>query len=295
MGRILLARRKSSSVSLSQVQIAEGYDQGIMPSRIPCPPAPDPQYCWDAQSLYGHSQAIIPPTEISSLEWPLFPSATPSCLTTSNYQYTNESFLDIVVDTQSLNGSSQESLWECPSPSNTTLNTPLSTCTQSFNIQETDCLDIMLSGSSQAHRSYHPTEPRYSRPIPQYLPGNIDNLKRPRKESQSQVDSDLPGPEKAPRTSSPASLRTPDMDYPDINDIGTPNGEDTDGECGSNSEPYAQLIYKALKSARNHSMVLKEIYEWFEQNTDKAKIAPASSAKGWQNSIRHNLSMNGVR
>jgi len=36
---------------------------------------------------------------------------------------------------------------------------------------------------------------------------------------------------------------------------------------------------------------LKEIYEWFEKNTDKAKI---NSSKGWQNSIRHNLSMNGA-
>lgn len=63
-------------------------------------------------------------------------------------------------------------------------------------------------------------------------------------------------------------------------------------EYGSaNAEPYAQLIYRALKSAPAHSMVLKEIYEWFENNTDKAKNG---SSKGWQNSIRHNLSMNGV-
>jgi len=65
--------------------------------------------------------------------------------------------------------------------------------------------------------------------------------------------------------------------------------EDTDG--GLTSEPYAQLIYRALKSVPSHRMVLKEIYEWFEKNTDKAKN---NSSKGWQNSIRHNLSMNGV-
>lgn len=67
--------------------------------------------------------------------------------------------------------------------------------------------------------------------------------------------------------------------------------EDSDGDGGPNVEPYAQLIYRALKSAPGHAMVLKEIYEWFEHNTDKAKNA---ASKGWQNSIRHNLSMNGV-
>lgn len=68
--------------------------------------------------------------------------------------------------------------------------------------------------------------------------------------------------------------------------------EDESDEYGSSSlEPYAQLIYRALKSVAGHAMVLKEIYEWFEKNTDKAKD-PLS--KGWQNSIRHNLSMNGV-
>jgi hypothetical protein len=55
--------------------------------------------------------------------------------------------------------------------------------------------------------------------------------------------------------------------------------------------PYAKLIYKCLQEAPNHTMVLKEIYDWFKANTDKAQD-PAE--KGWQNSIRHNLSMNKV-
>lgn len=67
---------------------------------------------------------------------------------------------------------------------------------------------------------------------------------------------------------------------------------DSDDEDGSvHCEPYAQLIFRALKSAPGHRMVLKDIYRWFEKNTDKAR----KSSKGWQNSIRHNLSMNGVR
>ncbi|KAI4244410.1 MAG: hypothetical protein LQ352_006818 [Teloschistes flavicans] len=65
-------------------------------------------------------------------------------------------------------------------------------------------------------------------------------------------------------------------------------GEETD-DNNIDSEPYAQLIGRALKSAPGHKMVLKDIYRWFEKNTNKAR----SGSKGWQNSIRHNLSMNG--
>lgn len=55
--------------------------------------------------------------------------------------------------------------------------------------------------------------------------------------------------------------------------------------------PYAQLIFDALKQAPNHTMILRDIYDWFRKNTDKALD---KDTKGWQNSIRHNLSMNGV-
>ncbi|KAL8916399.1 MAG: hypothetical protein Q9208_008546 [Pyrenodesmia sp. 3 TL-2023] len=66
--------------------------------------------------------------------------------------------------------------------------------------------------------------------------------------------------------------------------------DDSDDEDGGvHCEPYAQLIFRALKSAPGHRMVLKDIYRWFEKNTDKAR----KSSRGWQNSIRHNLSMNG--
>ena len=72
----------------------------------------------------------------------------------------------------------------------------------------------------------------------------------------------------------------------------SPTSQSNDGADGSvSSEPYAALIYRALKSAPEHKMVLREIYEWFEKHTDKAKD---SGSRGWQNSIRHNLSMNGV-
>ena len=57
------------------------------------------------------------------------------------------------------------------------------------------------------------------------------------------------------------------------------------------NEPYAKLIFRALMSAPGQRMILREIYDWFEVNTDKAGDP---KSRGWQNSIRHNLSMNGV-
>ncbi|KAK4223452.1 hypothetical protein QBC38DRAFT_51409 [Podospora fimiseda] len=53
-------------------------------------------------------------------------------------------------------------------------------------------------------------------------------------------------------------------------------------------EPYAKLIWRAFMSVPSHAMTLQEIYQWFRENTDKGK----DESKGWQNSIRHNLSMN---
>ncbi|KAL8824212.1 MAG: hypothetical protein Q9191_005220 [Dirinaria sp. TL-2023a] len=101
---------------------------------------------------------------------------------------------------------------------------------------------------------------------------------------------------------SPSNVRKPDFS-PNLaftaassfnDDRGTPDShlDEPDGDATPGSEPYAQLIYRALKSVPTHSMVLKEIYEWFEQNTDKPQTS--TSSKGWQNSIRHNLSMNGA-
>ena len=66
---------------------------------------------------------------------------------------------------------------------------------------------------------------------------------------------------------------------------------ESESEGKQGEPPYAKLIYRALMDAPEHQMVLKDIYEWIAQNTDKARD-PAF--KGWQNSVRHNLSMNGV-
>ena len=75
-------------------------------------------------------------------------------------------------------------------------------------------------------------------------------------------------------------------------------GFEEDDDANSHDEiPYAQLIFKALMDAEGHRMVLKDIYEWFEKNTNKPKHSTQNSnanTRGWQNSIRHNLSMNAV-
>lgn len=57
-------------------------------------------------------------------------------------------------------------------------------------------------------------------------------------------------------------------------------------------QPYSRLIWEALMSTEDKMLPLQGIYQWFEQNTDKGKN---EELKGWQNSIRHNLSMNAVR
>ena len=64
-----------------------------------------------------------------------------------------------------------------------------------------------------------------------------------------------------------------------------------DDEEVSGGKPYAQLIQECLLQSPGHRMMLRDIYDWFERNTTKPR---ESGGNGWQNSIRHNLSMNKV-
>lgn len=61
-------------------------------------------------------------------------------------------------------------------------------------------------------------------------------------------------------------------------------------EDSSKQPPYAIIIYEALMSIPDRRMVLADIYNYFRWRM------PARAARdgGWKNSIRHNLSMNGV-
>lgn len=75
-----------------------------------------------------------------------------------------------------------------------------------------------------------------------------------------------------------------------VDSVATNNNEANVEEKGGDI-PYAKLIYSALMDAPGHKLVLRQIYSWIKENTDKGKD-PA--IRGWQNSVRHNLSMNGV-
>ena len=66
-------------------------------------------------------------------------------------------------------------------------------------------------------------------------------------------------------------------------------GEGMNGEI---ADPcYAQLLYRCLRHAPDHTMALKDVYKWVRQYSQKARD---SAGTGWQNSVRHNLSMNAV-
>ncbi|KAF1930470.1 uncharacterized protein M421DRAFT_58836 [Didymella exigua CBS 183.55] len=79
--------------------------------------------------------------------------------------------------------------------------------------------------------------------------------------------------------------------YSEMSRASTPYSTGHEDEPIDKEQPYAQLIFRALLDAPDHTMVLRDIYDWFRRHTDKATH---SETKGWQNSIRHNLSMNGA-
>nr|OQO24071.1 hypothetical protein B0A51_09624 [Rachicladosporium sp. CCFEE 5018] len=65
---------------------------------------------------------------------------------------------------------------------------------------------------------------------------------------------------------------------------------DEELEGGEGSDPcYAQLLYRCLRDAPSHTLSLRELYKWVQAHSQKDKD---SNSKGWQNSVRHNLSMN---
>ncbi|KAF4312857.1 Transcription factor fork head [Botryosphaeria dothidea] len=93
----------------------------------------------------------------------------------------------------------------------------------------------------------------------------------------------------------PASQCFPHHDSPGYHQPKQPHGEHNgvgrgQDDLNPENEPYSKLIYRALMETPGHAMVLREIYDWFKLNTNKTD----KETKGWQNSIRHNLSMNGA-
>lgn len=107
--------------------------------------------------------------------------------------------------------------------------------------------------------------------------------------SKSPSDSFMPGSIPV----SYSSLISPDLraTQNEFEDLENAASQSSASEGRSTKNSYAWLIYRALMDAEDHKLSLQQIYKWVAKNTDKA-INPAF--KGWQNSIRHNLSMNGV-
>ncbi|CZT22227.1 uncharacterized protein RCC_08096 [Ramularia collo-cygni] len=66
--------------------------------------------------------------------------------------------------------------------------------------------------------------------------------------------------------------------------------DEDEAEPEDSADPcYAQLLHRCLKEAPGHTMSLRDLYEWVRQHSQKAKD---HQNRGWQNSVRHNLSMN---
>lgn len=87
----------------------------------------------------------------------------------------------------------------------------------------------------------------------------------------------------------PASIATDGIENhdqyqaPQIHRIASPRAQFEDMS-------YAELLYRCLLEAPQHTLPLHEIYDWVADRTDKAK----GSGSGWRNSVRHNLSLNEV-
>ncbi|KAK1623281.1 hypothetical protein BDP81DRAFT_332403 [Colletotrichum phormii] len=107
----------------------------------------------------------------------------------------------------------------------------------------------------------------------------------------SSPGTDAPG---SPYGGSPTSFHVGDLPdvIPDLGGQSPPPKANPQPDAANNNgegPPYAKLIHRALKNAPDHSMTLQELYKWFRDNTNKPQ---RTEKNGWQNSIRHNLSMN---
>lgn len=90
----------------------------------------------------------------------------------------------------------------------------------------------------------------------------------------------MSAPTSTPATSAPAQAPVKLED-------GSAASEADDGDI--RHQPYSKQLVQALLSNPRRAMTVQQIYKWFEENTDRHE------SSGWQNSIRHNLSLNKVR
>lgn len=89
----------------------------------------------------------------------------------------------------------------------------------------------------------------------------------------------------------PLSMVSPPIKMELDHEVAPAAANPSEADDTSADPPYSQLIYEALMAAPGKRLPLQGIYLWFERNTAKGRDR---GSKGWQNSIRHNLSMNAV-
>ena len=144
-----------------------------------------------------------------------------------------------------------------------------------------------FNGNTIVPQQLHPYDPPRSDPY-QYVGDEAEMYPqqaiRETIEEMSPVHQQATGYDDYYQDDHSASYRSTPID----DDIGFGDDDDLDNE---KHEPYAKTLYRCLRDAPNHTMVLRDIYEWFKTNTSRGK---EPHEKGWQNSIRHNLSMNQV-
>ena len=304
MNRDLFAPLQTSDIS--QARMLDGGSYQIMPSSIDRMANNVSDVCYNLKpySRNGPLTASKPAFQWEGLQEASILYQDPfNCQPDQDYRYANyEATSELPCGQKTMGDTS----WDCgyihnPEPTYSSL-----TCPRGYPSENDSALKDLMQSNIQAHppsayclesarRTSHPSISTL-RPFQRELltvPGGLtpdsylaDNMFPAYSPSLSR-SSTQPTKLDFSATVSPDTVGA----YESFNECLTMNGDEGDGDGSMNSEPYAQLIYRALKSASGHKVVLKEIYEWFERNTDKAKN---SSSKGWQNSIRHNLSMNGV-
>ncbi|KAL4921056.1 hypothetical protein BDW62DRAFT_198501 [Aspergillus aurantiobrunneus] len=166
---------------------------------------------------------------------------------------------------------------------------------------ETRRLPAGKHSADWVHANWKTPEASFSLYKPAHTAGSLS----PHSQSQSQSSSLSTNPTTTAGLSAPSTTSMQYTSFP-LSAAGSPIKLEMDREVAppatakaraspdemddTNADPpYSQLIYEALSSAPGKKLPLQGIYLWFEKNTAKGRD-PGS--KGWQNSIRHNLSMN---
>lgn len=257
---------KQIPMAMSQFEEAEPYYPENMSTE---PSTPYSAYRFDSCSFF-------PPTYPSSTEWN--PSATPPSMFDSP-RYVNqscnflprESSLDY-VSPPSLSTTSQDSRPRTCADSLESF--PSVPSSSPYLSQQQKRGSYYLECSTSSSQSVN--EQKYS-----------DGLRLAPK--MQHLPSDRAGPQVtsvSPDISWPLSpSRSPSSIYEDV------TSTEPENEENPTDKPYAKLIWQAMMETPHKRMTLRQIYDWFKQNTTKPSD---SGTNGWQNSIRHNLSMNQV-